>query len=422
MMKNNKIFRFWTLGVVVALLLTACAAPAVSTAAAEKPAEVKPVKIAHIAGFTGSFATYSAMEKNAAIMMEDVINKAGGIKSLGGAPIKFVFADHMSDAAQVTTVFERTVEDPDIVAVLHNNSSTFTLPMLASMEKVGIPLFTINSAAKITNQGYTFVFQSVFLASEVGKAQVEFIKYMKDTYGLNTSKVGIIFQDNDPGRDGAEASKKLAVDNGLTVVAFEAFPIGSADMSPQVVKLMNSGAEIVLLTGDINDCKQVLSTMKTYNYKPLVIGGGAGFMIQEFAKALGDNAIGVTTVATYAFDAKHVKENAQLNGLVNEFFTRYGVYPSSYEMGLMSETLSVVAALEKSGSRDRTVLRDTLKAMEHTTFAIGSPMKYSAEGASPNMIAAVDQWQKLSNGVYALVGVWPVKYMTSKFDASAIGK
>lgn len=371
------------------------------------------VKIAHVAGFTGSFATYSEYEKRAAELMQDYVNEKGGIKSLGGKNIEFVYYDHMSDASQVASVFERAASEESVVAVLSNNSSSMTLAMLASMEKVGIPLLTINSAASLVNQGYTFIFQTVFAAAEVGAAQVSFLSYLKETKDLDTSKIGILFQDNDAGRDGGESSKKLAENAGMKVTAFEAYPVSAPDMSSSIVKLINAEAEVVFLTGDINDLKQVISTMKQYDYNPMIIGGGAGFLVQEFAEALGSDAIGVCTAATYAFNAKHVIENEILSEITSLFHKRYGLYPSSYEMGVISQTLMIVEALEETASTDRIAIRDYMKGHDFITYASGSPLKVNGAGASPDHIAMICQWQKLDNGEIILSGVWPEEFASS---------
>ena len=395
-----------TSSILVIVLLIAC----LGSALAETP---KTIKIAHVAGFTGSFATYSAYEKRAAELMQEYINTRGGIKSLNGAKIEYVYFDHMSDASQVSSVFERAVEDKDVVAVLSNNSSSMTSAMLASMEKAGVPLLTINSAASLVNQGYTYIFQTVFAAAEVGVAQVNFLSYLQKNKGLDTTKIGILFQDNDAGRDGGESSKKRAEAAGMQVVGLEAYPVGSPDMSSPVVNLISSGAEIVFLTGDINDLKQVISTMKQYKYAPLIIGGGAGLMVQEFAEALGEDAIGVCTVVTYAHNAKHVVEDATLSEITELFHEKYGLYPSPYEMGIISQTLMIADALEKTKSVDRTVLRDYMKATAFTTYAAGSPLKVNEAGASPDHVALICQWQKLDNGEIVLSGVWPEEYATT---------
>lgn len=388
--------------------------PDTATPTAAPAAAVPNVKISLIAGFTGSFATYSQYEKRAAELMQKYINDKGGISSLGGAKIEFSYADHMSDPSQVATIFERAVEDKDVVAVLSNNSSSMTSGMLASMEKAKIPLLTINSATKIVEQGYSYIFQTVFAASEVGAAQVNFLSHLQQTEGIDTSKIGILFQDNDAGRDGGDASKVLAEAAGMQVVAFEAYPVGSPDMSSPVVNLINSGAEAVFLTGDINDLKQVMATMKQYEYSPLIIGGGAGFLIQEFAEALGDDAIGVCTAATYAYNAKHVTEDPTLSEITNLFHDTYGQYPSSYEMGVISQTLMIWEALEKTGKADRTVIRDYMKDNKFTTYAAGSPLQVSDTGASPDHKAMICQWQKLDSGEIVLSGIWPTEYATQQ--------
>lgn len=383
---------------------------------ADENADAPTVKIAHIAGFTGSFATYAEFEKHAAELMQEYINGKGGIQSLGGANIEFVYYDHMSDASQVPSVFERAVEDPEVVAVLSNNSSSMTTAMLAGMEKAQVPLLTINSAASIVDQGYTYIFQTVFAASEVGAAQVNFLSYLQEKSGLDTSKIGILFQDNDAGRDGGDASKALAEEAGMEVVAFEAYPVGSPDMSSPVVNLINAGAEAVFLTGDINDLKQVISTMKQYDYSPLIIGGAAGFMVQEFAEALGDDAIGVCTASTYAYNAKHVLEDPTLSEITELFHEKYGQYPSSYEMGMISQTLMIVEALEETGAADRTAIRDYMKATEFTTYAAGSPLKVTEAGASPDHVAMICQWQKQDNGEIVLSGIWPEEYASTEMQ------
>ena len=394
-----------------------CSCQEANTPASDSSAGSEPVvKIAHIGGFTGSYAPYAAIEKQCAEMMQDIINENGGIKSLGGAKIEFVYGDHMSDTTQIKTVFERTVADEDVVAVLHNTSSTFSVPMTSYAEKIGIPFMTINSGSAITESGYKYVFQDTAHATEVGTTQVEFLKYLNEEYGVGTDKVGILFMDNDAGRDSADGAKALVDTAGFSIIAEEAYPIGSADMSSQIVSLKDAGAEVVFLFGDLNDLKQVMSTMKSFEYNPLIIGGGGGMALNDFAVALGDNAEGICFVGPSSFDSIHVQNDPELKAIIDEYHERYGYYPSTFELGFLSEVVILVDAIEACGSTDRKVINDTLHEMEYTSMQFGEPRKFEADGSSPNTYFGIQQWQKLDNGELAACGVWPEKFCSTELE------
>ena len=68
------------------------------------------------------------------------INKAGGIKALGGAKINLIVADGTSTPTTAASVAQRLISQNDVVAILGAFASNLTIAISEVTERRGIPL------------------------------------------------------------------------------------------------------------------------------------------------------------------------------------------------------------------------------------------------------------------------------------------
>ena len=130
-------------------------------------AQPKEVEMALIAPLSGPWARQGFLERAGAEMAVDDVNKAGGIKALGGATIKLVVADAGDTPEKAKDAAQRLVSQyPDLVAGEGAWLSSFTLAVTEVTERAHLPWLTLSYSDQITNRGFHYVFQSSLPGNE----------------------------------------------------------------------------------------------------------------------------------------------------------------------------------------------------------------------------------------------------------------
>src|SRR3981081_2147801 len=131
------------------------------------------VNIGVVLPLSGANAQFGVNSRNGIELVADQINKAGGIKALGGAKIELVVADATSTPTTAATVAQRLVTQNRVTAILGAFVSSLTIAISEVTERRDIPLLTMSFADQITGRGFKNIFQVVAKASVIGAAQFE---------------------------------------------------------------------------------------------------------------------------------------------------------------------------------------------------------------------------------------------------------
>jgi ABC-type branched-subunit amino acid transport system substrate-binding protein len=97
------------------------------------------VTIGNIIPLSGPSAPVGVQGKNAREMAVQEINAAGGIKSLGGAKLKMIYADSKSDPTTGVSEAERLINSEKVNLLTGCWNSAVTYPTTQVAERYGIP-------------------------------------------------------------------------------------------------------------------------------------------------------------------------------------------------------------------------------------------------------------------------------------------
>jgi ABC-type branched-chain amino acid transport systems, periplasmic component len=374
--------------ILFALMLAGCA-----TGDDSKSGEIRPVKIAILEPFSGTNAFAGQLNLEGMQLAVDLCNASGGIKSLGGAPVEIVIGDVTSDPSESKTVAERVLVDEDIVAVFGSISSV-VVPYLPVIEKLGIPTLTGAGSAGIVDEGYQYIFRPVSSGADFGQINVEFLDFLSKEGELDSNKIAIISEDSAWGISNAEGVRNNAAKFGLEVVMDEYFASGFTDASSLIIQLQASGADAVICNSYLQETKLIVSTMKSMGADDILIcGGGSGFLLDEFGKGMGDDVNGITSASHCSPDVVSIVNNPKFSGIPDKFREKYGTFMNQFSLNAYSIGQLIIEALEVSGSRDRTQLRDVLRANEWEIFHPYGICKFDETGANTNVTPIIVQWQ-----------------------------
>ena len=346
----------------------------------------EPVNIGGLSPVTGNFAQIGQGCVNAAKLAVQMVNDAGGIKSLGGAKLNLVISDVQSDTTVTRTETDRLITSNKLSAIHGCFASALTLIASEVCERAKVPILTGSSSDQL-NKGRTYTFTPFARASQFAKAQLQMSKLVSDQ-----PKVAVIFENTAFGTSTSNGLKEQAPGEGVEIVMFEPYSAGFTDASPLINKVKASGANALFSVSYLNDLILIVRTVKQVGLNVAINGGSGGFVIPDFYKNVGKLAEGLQGVAHWNHD---MDDNAQK---VNaEYKKRTGEFLFEYAGGLVAQTYMLADALERAASTDPQKVRDALATLDVSSgfaaMAPGGKVKFGPDGKNVYGRPLGVQWQ-----------------------------
>jgi branched-chain amino acid transport system substrate-binding protein len=322
----------------------------------------------------------------AAKLAVEMVNEAGGIKSLGGAKLNLIISDVQSDTTVTRTETDRLITGNKLSAIHGCYASALTMIASEVAERAKVPLITGSSSDQL-NKGRTYTFTPFARASQFARAQLQMAKL-----GNEQAKIAVIFENTAFGTSTSNGLKELAPSEGVEIVMFEPYSAGFTDASPLINKVKSSGANALFSLSYLNDLILIVRTVKQVGLKIAINGGSGGFVMPDFYKNVGKPAEGLQGVAHWNHD---VSDDAQKVNV--EFKKRTGEFAFEYAGGLVAQTFMLADALERAASADPQKVRAALSTLDvssgYAAMAPGGKVKFGPDGKNVYGRPVGVQWQ-----------------------------
>ncbi|MGO9953126.1 MAG: ABC transporter substrate-binding protein [Dissulfurispiraceae bacterium] len=196
-------------------------------------------KIGAVFSVTGAASFLGEPEKNTILMLQDQINKAGGIN---GHPIEVIIEDSKSDETQAVLAAKKLLERDKVLAILGPSTTGESMALVPLMNNAKTPMISCATGAAITQpvNERRWIFKVAQYDFSVAEA---LFTYMKK-HGI--SKVGIVTITTGFGDAGRKALRDTAPKYGIAIVADERYGPRDSDMTTQLVKVKAAGAQAVI--------------------------------------------------------------------------------------------------------------------------------------------------------------------------------
>ena len=344
------------------------------------------VNIGGLYPVTGSFAQIGQACVNAAKLAVEMVNEAGGIKSLGGAKLNLILSDVQSDTTVTRTETDRLISGNKLSAIHGCYASALTLIASEVAERAKVALIT-GSSSDMLNKNCHYTFTPFARASQFAKAQLQMSKLVNDK-----PKVAVVFENTAFGTSTSNGLRELAPGEGVEIVLFEPYSAGFADAGPLINKVKSSGADALFSVSYLNDLILIVRTVKQVGLKVAINGGSGGFVVPDFYKNVGTLAEGLQGVAHWNHDS-----DANAQKLSAEYKKRYGEFLFEYGGGLIAQTFMLVDAIERAKSADPQKVRDALATLDvssgYAAMGPGGKVKFGPDGKNIYGHPVGVQWQ-----------------------------
>ena len=378
--------------------------------AGDGAAQAGKVRIGVVLPLSGQFAVGGQNVKRGYDLALEEVNKAGGIKALGGATIELVYADNQGKQDVAIGESERLIQQEKVAAIMGSWHSPTTIAGTQAAERHRTPwVVEVASADVVLERGFKYVTRVNVKASWYGEAPVDFLDYAKATLKQKVERVAIMYTDDDWGRSSvAKGTKNALVKRGYQIVEEIAYPSTIQDVTTYITKIKASRPDALVITSFPNDALLVGRAVEQLGLKvPIAVGVSSGYVLPTFRSNLGAAAEKWFVVGGWNPDIPGAKPLADL------FKSKYGVDMNEHAALAYQTVFVLKEAIEQAKSTDREKINDTLHKLKigpGPLMVMPYPMiEFDETGQNPHARELIMQVRE-----GALVTVWPEKFASQK--------
>ena len=325
-------------------------------------AQAKSVKVGVLHPVTGALAYSGQQCRMGALMAIEDINKAGGIKSLGGAKIEAMLGDAQSSPQAGTAEIEK-MNEAGVCAVVGAFASAICLATTQAAAKYNLPhVVDVGVADQIVERGLKNTFRFGPGYRKCAEVAVANLHVLNTAAGKPARTVMIIHEESLFGTGTANLLSKELPGYGYDVKEVIKHANPTRDFNNIALRIKQVNPDIVIPANYYNEYALLVRTMQQQKISPKaiysVLGGAASSY--KFVKEFPEAANGIID-CNHWFNPRdkrslELKKRVEAQG---QFF--------SYEVFMTYTAMSLLAdAIERAKSTDRAAIID---ALNKSTFS-----------------------------------------------------
>jgi branched-chain amino acid transport system substrate-binding protein len=285
----------------------------------------------------------------------------------GKTKIELVVYDDEASPQKAVSLVQRLIQNDQVPVVIGTASSGNVLAFAPILQKAEIPLVAGPSIA--TNITAQFIDQKpsyIFRCSMVEKFQIE---ALLDWAAKSFQKIGLVHSTTGYGSVSAKEIEAGMKARGKELAAIEAAAPGVNDLTPQIIKMRDAGAELVL---DFHESFElVFRPMARLNYHPKVAGNW-GLSSLKIEQVVGRETLD-GTVMGQALDLGNPKTKQFDERMRAEYGNDYR-WPVVAALGYDAGQI-VFKAVDKVGKSDPKAIRDAIESIDGIKAISNTPAR-----------------------------------------------
>lgn len=286
------------------------------------------------------------------------INAAGGVL---GKPLRLVTYDDMGEPAKAVDNARRIGERDNCVVMMGGGRTPNAIALREPLADMGLPWIGVISAG------------TTVIEHENGQNEWMFRISMKDRWVARFlvenarkrsphGKIGLLYEATAWGQGAVPDVEAAAQAQGVALAGKETFNLGDQDMSAQMNRLRDAGADTIVLYAVDREAGNIMRSLQRVDYHPLIVS--AWGMSGAFGKAIGPLSEGILIAGTYTWTGQLEPRAGHILEAIEAKFpqVKSGAdmpHPSG-TANAYDATYVIAEALKLTGSYDRTKFRDAL--------------------------------------------------------------
>jgi branched-chain amino acid transport system substrate-binding protein len=314
------------------------------------------IRIGAIFSVTGPASFLGEPERNTAKMLEEELNKGGGLL---GRKVEIIVYDDESDATKAVTAVDRLIKRDQVVAIVGPSTSGSTLAIVPKVEEAKIPLISCAAARRIVEPVRRWVFKVA--ASDILAVR----KIFSDLKQRGLTRVAILTASDAYGAGGREDIKELAPQMGIVLAADEVFGPKDTDMTAQLTRIKGTAAQAIVVWGT-NPGPAVIARNRVQLKIGLPLYMSSGVASKKFIELAGpENAEGILLpagrlIVESQLPAGHPQKKL-LADYIREYEKRFHQPVSTFGGHAWDAVMLAAQAIRSGKSAEPAAIRDALE-------------------------------------------------------------
>jgi branched-chain amino acid transport system substrate-binding protein len=320
-----------------------------------------PIKIGVAGPFTGGSSSMGVSMRDGVRLATEEINKAGGVL---GRKIVLVERDDEAKNERGVQIAQELINKEKVAAAVGYINTGVSLASQRFFQEAKIPVMNnVSTGSIVTNQFPKDPDNYIFRNSAPDNIQAPMIVEEAITR-RGYKKVAILADSTNYGQLGREDLEKALAAKGVKPVAEEKFNIKDVDMTAQLLKAKEAGAEVVLTYGIGPELAQIANGMTKLGWKVPMIGSWTLSMANYIDNA-GPGGEGARMPQTFIQEPTTPKRKAFIESYLKTFKPKNNRIdsPVSAAQGYDSVYL-LAAAIKQAGTTDGPKVREALENLQ----------------------------------------------------------
>jgi branched-chain amino acid transport system substrate-binding protein len=320
-----------------------------------------PIKIGVDGPFTGGSSSMGVSMRDGVRLAVDEINKSGGLL---GRQIQLVERDDEAKNERGVQIAQELINKEKVVALVGYINTGVALASERFFQEAKIPVMNNVATGSIVthqfdDQPENYIFRNAAHDSIQAPMVVE-----EAITRRGYKKVAILADSTNYGQLGREDLEKALALKGIKAVAVEKFNIKDVDMTAQLLKAKEAGAEVVLTYGIGPELAQIANGMTKLGWKVPMIGSWT-LSMANFIDNAGPGGEGARMPQTFIQEPTTPKRQSFIVAYLKTFNPKNSRIdsPVSAAQGYDSVYL-LAAAIKQAGSTDGPKIKAALEDLK----------------------------------------------------------
>ena len=334
-------------------------AVAVSALAATPSFAADPIKIGVSGPFTGGSSSMGVSMRDGVKLAIAEINKAGGV--LGGRMLVAVERDDEARNELGVQIAQELINKEKVVATVGFINTGVALASQRFYQEAEIPVINnVATGSVITQQFAKERANYIFRNAAPDNIQAPMI--VEEAITLRGFKKPAILADStNYGQLGREDLEKALAAKGVKPVAEEKFNIGDTDMTAQLLRAKEAGADVILTYGIGPELAQIANGQAKLGWKVPLVGSWT-LSMASFIDTSAANGNGAVMPETFIQIPSTLKRAAFIKAYQDAYKIDRMPSPVSAAQGYDSIYL-LAAAIKQAGGTEGRKLKDALESL-----------------------------------------------------------
>ena len=317
-----------------------------------------PIRIGVSGPLTGGSAPMGVSMRDGVKLAVAEINAKGGVL---GRQIQLIERDDEAKNERGVQVAQELINKEKVVATVGYINTGVALASQRFYQEAKIPVMNnVATGSVITKQFLPPEHKENYIFRVSANDTIQSAMIVEEAVGKRKlTKVAILADSTNYGQLGREDLEKALSAKGMKAVTVEKFNIKDVDMTPQLLKAKQAGAQAVLTYGIGPELAQIANGMEKLNWKVPMIGSWT-LSMANFLDNAGKNGNGATMPQTFIQDPNTPKRKAFIEAYQKAYKVERIPSPVSAAQGYDSIYL-LVAAIRQAGTTDGIKVREALE-------------------------------------------------------------